>query len=377
MDIIYKTKILSSLVKVFPTKEPTEDIGTTKLTALKGETVSFQVAYSSTKKRTSFLKAKINSPIKNCIKIRKVVNVPCEYPSHKEIDDNYLCTTPGLYPDLLQDLENHRVEMVANKWQSLWIDIEVTEDLKKGNYPITIEFYDYEEDTFLTKISHNITIYDVLLPKQKLIHTEWFHGDCLAEFYGVEVFSEKHWEIMENFIATAVKRGCNMILTPQFTPPLDTAKGFDRTTIQLVNITLEKGKYSFDFSNLERWVNMCKKIGITYFEMSHLFTQWGATSAPKIMATIDGEYKKLFGWHTEATSQEYITFLQSYLPELIEKLKKWNINKTTYFHISDEPTLEHVESYTEAKKIVAPLLKDFTIMDALSHYEFYKKGLVE
>jgi len=41
-----------------------------------------------------------------------------------------------------------------------------------------------------------------VLPKQKTQHTEWFHADCLADYYRVDVWSEEHWRIVENFIAT-------------------------------------------------------------------------------------------------------------------------------------------------------------------------------
>ena len=33
------------------------------------------------------------------------------------------------------------------------------------------------------------------LPKQKFLHTEWFYPDCLADYYGVEVYSEEHWNM--------------------------------------------------------------------------------------------------------------------------------------------------------------------------------------
>ena len=49
---------------------------------------------------------------------------------------------------------------------------------------------------------YSVTIYDALLLNQELIKTEWFHGDCLADYYKVEAFSEEHWRILENFIAT-------------------------------------------------------------------------------------------------------------------------------------------------------------------------------
>ena len=63
------------------------------------------------------------------------------------------------------------------------------------------------------------------LPRLPIPYTEWFHSDCLAEYYHVEVFSEQYWEIVRSYVQTAVKHKCNMLLTPIFTPPLDTAVG--------------------------------------------------------------------------------------------------------------------------------------------------------
>ena len=42
-----------------------------------------------------------------------------------------------------------------------------------------------------------------MLPAMKVPHTEWFHSDCLANYYGEEVFSEEYWRIVENFVKTA------------------------------------------------------------------------------------------------------------------------------------------------------------------------------
>src|SRR5699024_4059603 len=97
-----------------------------------------------------------------------------------------------------------------------------------------------------------VTIYNAVLPKQKIIHTEWFYADCLADYYHVPVFSEEHWKIMENYIREYVKRGGNMILTPLFTPALDTAIGHERTTTQLLDIEVKSGEYHFGFEKLKR-----------------------------------------------------------------------------------------------------------------------------
>jgi hypothetical protein len=90
----------------------------------------------------------------------------------------------------------------------------------------------------------------------------WFHYDSLADYYNVEIFSERHWEIIESFMKTYVEMGMNTILTPIFTPPLDTVIGGERPTVQLVDVTRENGKYTFGFDKLRRWCEMCRRVGV-------------------------------------------------------------------------------------------------------------------
>ena len=130
-----------------------------------------------------------------------------------------------------------------------------------------------------------------------------------GDYYKVEPFSEEHWKIVANFVKSAVRLGQNMLLTPIHTPPLDTYVGGERTTVQLIDVRLDNGEYSFNFDGLKRWIKMCLDCGIEYFEMAHLYSQWGATCAPKIMATVDGEYRRLFGWETPALGGEYGKYL--------------------------------------------------------------------
>ena len=72
-----------------------------------------------------------------------------------------------------------------------------------------------------------------------------------------------------------------------------------------------------------------------YFEISHLFTQWGATAAPKILADVDGEVKQIFGWDTDAASAEYTGFLKAFLEALQAHLRANDRLSRCYFHVSD------------------------------------------
>ena len=58
---------------------------------------------------------------------------------------------------------------------------------------------------------------------------------------------------------------------------------------QLVKIEKNGDNYSFDFTLLKRWIELCKKNNMKYFEISHLFSQWGLKYAPNIKVSENGE----------------------------------------------------------------------------------------
>ena len=374
-EINYEMKLLSSLDKVFQDEEPVYRPECVKLSALWGETVSFQAAYTGDAFAREQLQVQVVSEIADAVRVRTVEQVPVGRATNGIVDDNYLKTTSGLYPDLLRDLpEDRNVIVCSRQWRSLWIDVKVTDQIPAGDYEIEIRLLKEEEP--VSSCTARLRVIAAALPKQEIIHTEWMHADCLADYYQVPVFSEEHWQILENFFAEYVERGCNMMLVPLFTSPLDTAVGLERTTTQLVEVEVQDGQYSFGFEKVKRWIDLCRKYGIEYFEMSHLFSQWGAKYAPKVVAKVEGKEEKIFGWHTPAVG-EYTNFLHAFLPRLTEKLKEWGIAGQTYFHISDEPGEEHLESYRAARGSLGDLLSGFHTFDALSSYEFYKHGLVE
>ncbi|HEY5562601.1 MAG TPA: DUF4091 domain-containing protein [Clostridiaceae bacterium] len=381
MNSTFKIKLLSSLEKVFLDDKLDDKKTISKASMLRNERYSFQVAYTETDKVILSRRIgtfEMKSDIKHCIKTRKVELVPSQMPTYSNYDENYLRVIPGLYPDPLVDIDEcGHLYFVTNQLRSLWITIELNSQISKGNHDIEVIFYDEEKQILANEI-FNIDIIDALLPNQDLIFTQWLHCDCLALEYKVAIFSNEHWKLIENYIKTAVKNGINMILTPIFTPPLDTAIDGERPTVQLVDVYKnEPEKYTFNFDMLKKWIDLCHECGVEYFEISHLFTQWGAKHAPKIMAVENGEYKKIFGWDTDSVSEEYKLFLHVFLAELIIFLKTEEIADKCYFHISDEPSKDQIQSYINSKAIVKDILKDFHIMDALSDYEFYTTGAVE
>ncbi|ASN04205.1 DUF4091 domain-containing protein [Virgibacillus necropolis] len=371
----FETRCLSSLVKVFPDEE-LKDKTFNHASALLNETYSFQVAYRKNGDSPKKIKVRMEGALQNVATIRSVGLVPSEFPCYLDHDDYVLRTTPGLYPDPLYPLDHNEVPVPKNQWRSVWVTVNLNEKIQAGLQQIKLVFEtaageQIGEETF------ELEIIPASLPEQRLICTQWFHADCLATHYDVDVFSEEHWNLIEQYVQTATVHGMNMLLTPLFTPPLDTDVGQERPTVQLVEVEKTGAKYQFNFDKLTRWIDLCLNNGIKYVEFSHLFTQWGAEHAPKIMANENGKLKKIFGWETDASGREYKDFLSQLFPELIAYIKHHKLEEQVYFHVSDEPNINNLESYKKASELIHDYLSDFPVIDALSDYQFYGQGLVK
>ena len=383
MDMKLKTMLVSSLEKVFADKEPVALSGRPRISILKDDAAAFQVAvFPDTEFPMARFDAEVTveSEIADCVTVTKVDLVPVRLPAINAADGDYISTAPGLYPDLLRPTENGVFHVMNHQWNAFWVGIETKADTAAGTYPVTVTVtlkHPWAAEQISVKNMMNVTVINAVLPKSDLKRTEWFHADCIADYYHVEPLSEEHWKLVEEQVAMAAKRGVNMLLTPIFTPPLDTVVGGERTTVQLMKVTVENGEYSFNFDDLGRWIDMAQSHGIEYFEMAHLYTQWGAEHCPKIMATVDGEYKKIFGWEDASNGAGYKAFLGKMLPALTGYLESRGLKDKTVFHISDEPRVDHLPLYREVRDQVAPYLKGWTIMDALSAYDFYRDGVCE
>ncbi len=358
---------------------PLEKVGTNfrkfksfeKFGALRGEKFSFQAVIES--REPMFCDATLSVSSDVPYKLYIVREVPVELAAHvNRSDDGYLSKKSGLYPDLLEPMtEKTRIKLLPNEPRVIWVELNVPTDAEKGVHEIKLEVQSGENKA---KKSFSLDVIPAILPKQKLLYTQWFHFDCLSSYYGVEPMSKEHIQIISSFMDNYAEFGGNMILTPIFTPALDTEIGGERPTVQLVDVRKTESGYTFSFEKLDKFMSLAESKGIKHFELAHLFTQWGAKCTPKI---VDENGEKLSGWFLSADSDEYKALLIPLIRELKGFLKRTGRFERCYFHISDEPSDENLESYKKAVSLVKDELADCKVMDALSEPKFFEQGLVK
>jgi hypothetical protein len=370
-------KAVSSLEKVFADEEL--DVSNLKSTSvLRGEVFSFQLAYWCA--FSADLSIEIDSPLSNLIEIRETALVPCEVPAEETGNSpDLLRTTPGLYPDPLLPIAKE-IKIAPKQWRTVWITVRIADGEKAGKKDISCKATASIAGTSKildAKTTVELDVLPVALPKQKLVHTEWFHADCIYSFYNVKCWCEEYWALLDKYIANFSNHGMNMLLTPLWTPPLDTKVGGERPTIQLLDIEKSGDVFKFDFGKLGRWIDLSLKNGIEYFEMAHPFTQWGAECCPKIIVHEDGEDKKMFGWHTSSCCDEYVLFLHQLFPQLLAFLNSKGVKDKCFYHVSDEPNFEHKKNYKACAELIKELVDGAPVIDALSNIEFYNSKLVK
>ncbi|MFF0267623.1 DUF4091 domain-containing protein [Kribbella sp. NPDC004536] len=375
MTATWEFVLCDALVKVHPVRDP-RPAAEAKFQAFLGEPASFQLAYRPPLdpgfRDPTPLNVRVEGAAADLVAVSAVDLVPCAFVALPGHDDGYEFDEPGLYPDVLRPVADGEAWVRFGSWSALWFDVTTTDPARAGVHEVTVVI-DAPDGSELHRVSVGVEITGIELPPLDIVSSHWMHLDALADHYGVEVFGEEHWALVERFMASAVEMGATSLLAPVWTPPLDTAVGTYRTVVQLVDITRTGGGYEFGFEKLQRWLDVCRRTGIRGVEVAHLFTQWGARATPGIV--VDGE--RAFGWDVAATDPQYRALLEALLPALQAVLdEEWD-REYVVFHISDEPSGdEGLASYLAAKAVVADLLKGWTVVDALSEHSFYTSGAV-
>ena len=344
-----------------------------KNSALLNERFAFQVAYRCVGWGMFDINYEIKGVDEKNVDVYLVKEVPCTYPVAACSDDYLLTTDSCAMPDLLAPVSKAGITGRDGYWHALYFSFH---DLPVGVHKINVSLFNGKRE-LIGSVNYTLSVIDKLLPEHNLTCTYWMHYDSIAEYYNVPLFGERYNQLLKSFICSAVDHGLTTLLTPLFTPALDTEIGKERMTVQLVGVEKEGNGYKFDFSKLGWFMRFAEDCGVKNFEMAHLFTQWGAKCAPKIVATVNGQEQKIFGWETDALSDEYKGFLAEFLTALRAWLIENDYYNRCYFHISDEPNKDTFEQYKACSTHVKQYLPDAKFMDAMSHSEYVEAGLLD
>lgn len=365
----------SAFVRNYP-KTPVEKGGILRLESALNEKSAFQlVVRNEGNSEPIEVTISVDSAEAFNIRIRRVGYVPIPHfntPVEGNEDCEGLDYLPGLVPDPLFDEDS--IKLPASETHAFWITIMPKKNIKPGKHKITLSCK--ADGQSLKKHTVEIIVHDIKLKLRKNFHiTHWFYADAIIDWYKTKGYDERFWEMLPAYLKNLSEHCQDTVLVPLFTPPLDGVK----TPCQLLKINKTgREKYSFDFSDVRKYIQIAKKCGIKNFEWCHLVTQWGAQYAINIYQGQGETRKLLWSLKTSATSEIYKNFLSQLLPQLQSFLKKEKLLKVSLFHLSDEPHgEEHLANYKAFREYLKEIAPWMNIMDAMSDVQFAKTGLVD
>lgn len=371
---MFEVCLASSLERIFPDTPPKAQEA--RGVMLSNERFCFQVAVRSDEGVS--VVPRFTGDAAAYASVRQVVLVPSEVPAYPGSDDFYERIAPGLYPDPLLAVPACGVPITAQSgWRSFFVMLDGTAcPLPAGEWTLQIALTDADTGETRAEISYALHVLPLRLRPQQTLYTCWTYLDCIAQAHHVPLWSEAFWTWAEKYIALGVAYGANMLLTPLLTPPLETAVGMYRTTVQLVDADHRGGRWRFGFEKLDRFVAICRRCGVKKLEIAHLFSQWGARFAPQVVAETDEGMRRVFGWDTAADDPAYGEFVTALLRAFKAHAQEGGYWQDCVFHVSDEPGWDDREAYQRGKNLLLNAVGPVEIMDALSDFSLYTEGVV-
>lgn len=301
----------SSLVRIFPKSDPGTSTSRT-LVAARNKKLSFQVGIRNGTQRVTTVECLTTAPEDIGVMVRRVGYVPMRHltPGTRPEELDGLDYLPGLVPDpLFPETKSNLGPLEA---QSFWITVDVPTTATPGSYEIPLSVVFTAEKTAVplsVAVSvHEFTIKD----RQDFPVTHWWRPSSIWGHYKLVPWSDEWFAMTEKYVRNMVEHGSNVLLVNT----LEFRRELFKQPNQMLKITKEGDKYSFDYSVVKRFVDMAKQCGVEYFEWPHLWLYWGVNNPMPVYKDPGKSSELFFSTDGGGFSPEYIDFLKQYLESL-------------------------------------------------------------
>lgn len=351
----YQVWVEDALVKVFRDSTPTQHAAArVSLDVARGEYESAQIVVRPTEKTIAFLKvycgalksadgaAMLAAP-----QVRYVDYVPLFMNSAATPPAHRVAQSPAWVPDPLYEVPH--TDAWVHQARPVWLTFHIPRDARPGKYVGQAEVIANDE---VIPVPIELVVHDAVVPAERHLKvTDWVRIDMMAYWGGTELWSERFWEeTVRDYARSMADHRLNMILAPM---------SIFWSKAKLVDITAEGDRLRFDFSKLDRWVEIFMEEGVIgYIEGGHI-GQGGRVHCwlPRDGKIVYGVYKA-----TEPEAREY---LSQFFAALYAHLQEKGWTDIYYQHIMDEPNDATRENYQAALDLLRRHAPGIKSIDAL------------
>lgn len=262
----------------------------------------------------------------------------------------WLRKAPCEIPDFL--LEAPTMDLAAETTQPVWITVRVPKGTSPGVYQGAVSV---SAEGFEATVPVELSVFAFELPeKRHLFVTHWFRPSRIADYHGVEPWSEPFWEILAKYAENLAAHRQNVIQVPW----------------NLIEVTREAdGALTYDYSRFDRYIEVFEKAGAAdMIELTHVghFGEGGWSGSEIVLGRLSA---------TDAQTKERISLdfdegLKPFLGALERHLEETGRLKKSAIHVADEPSINNVESFRKVSAKVREAAPGLRRMDAIETIDF-------
>lgn len=277
------------------------------------------------------------------------------------------------------------------KMQAVWIEVKTNEKTVPGIYKANITITGtkvFDDEIVLKNLSYEIQVVNVKLDKpiDYNYHLDlWQHNSSIARTYEVPLWSDRHFEIIENYVAALSELGQKAITVIVSEIPWSGQwSSYNRISASntyeynIIKISRRKdGQWEYDFSAMNRYIKLCMKYGIDKeIEVFGLMNIWLLKDVGygKVIKDYDDGIR--LRYYDEATKiYKYIRDkkdLTSYISALEQNFVRsgWSDKVRV---LCDEPS--EVEKFKNNLNELTKIAPSFQFKVAINHIEFIKEDI--
>ena len=168
--------------------------------------------------------------------------------------------TPAmLAPDMLDSLSTFNME--ARTARPVWISINVPQDAQAGIYKADVVVRS-GRDKVVLPLELEVVNHTLLTPDQWSYHLDlWQHPSAVARAYGVELWSDAHFEAMKPLMKRLANAGQKVITATVNKDPWN-HQCFDAYEPMITWTKHQDGTWSYDYQIFDKWVQFMLDLGI-------------------------------------------------------------------------------------------------------------------
>ena len=269
---------------------------------------------------------------------------------------------------------------------AVWVEIEISEDAAAGDYSVIVFLYSsmpLQNELLLQQNTLSLHVGNAVCPppeRRRFQLDLWQHCSNIARKHDVRLWSDGHFAVLKKYAESLAALGQKSITVVASQIPWRGQDGavdhrFGGNLFEYSMIPIKKtpsGRFSFDYSIMQRYIDTCTEAGITGdIDVFGLINVWRNGQCPQEHLCPDYPEWILLRYYDEADGcQKYITEgneIRAYIQSLEQYFIATNqIGRVKI--VADEPV--DLELYRQSLNIFYETAPAFRFKTAINHAEF-------